>query len=121
MPTTRRWVVSIVSAVVVSCLLGNGGCYHSRFGLVILGVLSRPVMMLLDRRRIGAGCAVMCCRPCREEPEETTVARMLARQRELTPPDRAAPSASDKHEKHPDDRERGCPPPRTTTHPQEDL
>ena len=48
--------------------------------LVAVAALACPVMMWLGRRGIGPGCAMMGCRPKREQE---TVEQLRARQREL--------------------------------------
>ena len=48
--------------------------------LVVAAALACPVMMLLGRRGIGPGCALMGCRPRRREE---SLEELRARQREL--------------------------------------
>ena len=48
--------------------------------LVVAAALACPVMMLLGRRGIGPGCALMGCRPRRREE---SLDELRARQREL--------------------------------------
>ena len=48
--------------------------------LVVLSALACPVMMLLGRRGIGPGCALMECKP-QQQPDHADSIR--ARQREL--------------------------------------
>lgn len=61
--------------------------------LVAVAALACPVIMLLGRRGIGPGCALMGCRPRgRDEPLED----LRARQRELAR--RVAELEADQHE-----------------------
>ena len=48
--------------------------------LVVIAALSCPVMMLLGRRGIGPGCALMGCEPRRDQ---YSVESLRARQRDL--------------------------------------
>jgi hypothetical protein len=48
--------------------------------LVVIAALSCPVMMLLGRRGIGPGCALMGCQPRRDQD---SLESLRARQRDL--------------------------------------
>jgi hypothetical protein len=51
------------------------------FGLVVVAALACPVMVLLGRRGIGPGCAMMGCKPKREQE---TLESLRARHDELS-------------------------------------
>ena len=51
---------------------------------VVIGALSCPVLMLLGRRGIGPGCALMGCKPRRRSERPDDAATLRARHNELT-------------------------------------